>query len=138
MANIKIVTPASPTEEVRAREIAGSPPVKIQRIEQADWPPEPINLASITSGQLAVQTTAVFLPNIPSDATHALISIENSPVRWSDTDDAPTAAAGHKLTADSYFWLAGRTRLTQWRAVRIAAPDATLYVTYYKFGTIDT
>lgn len=72
------------------------------------------------------------LPNIPADATKAVISAEGGDMRvfWDGT--APTAAAGHLVMFGDSIPLMTRSDLLAFRAIRTTATDGTLTVTYYK------
>jgi hypothetical protein len=93
-----------------------------------------LDLANIGSHTATVDDTVDSLPNIPSDATHCLLSVEGAEIRWMDTGTNPTATQGHKLQADNYFWISGRQRLLDWRMIRLGGTSATIMVTYYKYA----
>jgi hypothetical protein len=116
---------------VRTEELADGSQAQV--IFQAEMFPSALDLAAVADHTLTVAATAVGLPNIPSDATHALLSVETDALRWLDTGTNPTATQGHKLTADSYFWISGRQRLLDWKMIRVNATSATIMVTYYKY-----
>lgn len=62
--------------------------------------------ASIGNSQLAVAGTAVALSSsLPAGASYALISVENTNIRWWDDGKVPTATQGMLLTVGSYFWV---------------------------------
>jgi hypothetical protein len=105
---------------------------RAQMMFQAEMHPTALDLANIGSHAGTVDDTVD--PNIPSDATHALLSVETAELRWMDTGTNPTATQGHKLQADSYFWISGRQRLLDWRMIRLTSTSATIMVTYYKYA----
>lgn len=96
---------------------------------------EPIGQATSTDRRFTVTSTARNFPTIPSNATRALISVEVDAIRWRDGGQDPAAGSGHILkppTGDSvYFWILGRTRITNFRMIRVTT-DATVEVSFYQ------
>lgn len=80
--------------------------------------------------RLTVSTTPVALPNIPAQATFALIRAKTAAVCFTDDGvTTPTATVGLEI-------LVGETlncdsNLTLFKAVRRDATDATLLISYY-------
>jgi hypothetical protein len=130
MANL----PITPGSGASARTVELAPDIHAQMVFQAEMHPVALDLAAIGDHVATVDNTVDQLPNIPSDATHALLSVETAELRWLDTGTNPTATQGHKLVADTYFWISGRQRLLDWRMIRVGGTSATIFVTYYKYS----
>jgi hypothetical protein len=94
----------------------------------------PIAVAASGDRRFTVSTASIGFPNLPATANRALMSVEANAIRWLDDGNDPTATAGHLLTPPAsdatYFWILGRTRLTNFRMIRASA-DATVQVSYY-------
>lgn len=101
---------------------------------QAEMHPVALDLASAATHTSTVTGTAGGLSAIPSDATHALLSIETASLRFLDTGATATATNGHRLAADTFFWISGRQRLLDWSMIRDTGTSATVQVTYYKYS----
>lgn len=130
MANL----PITPGSGAQARTVELGSGIHAQMVFQAEMHPLALDLSSIGDHVLTVANSSVALPNIPSDATHALLSTELAELRWLDTGTAPTATQGHKLAADTYFWISGRQRLLDWRMIRVGGTSASIFITYYKYS----
>lgn len=126
--------PITPGSGASARTVELATGVHAQMVFQAEMHPVALDLAAVGDHTATVAASSTQLPNIPSDATHALLSTETASLRWLDTGTAPTATQGHKLAADSYFWISGRQRLLDWRMIRDTGTSATIMVTYYKYS----
>jgi hypothetical protein len=129
MADNTTVTPGA-GEVLRTKDLGG---VKAQAMFQGEWPPSAIPLSAASSHVTAVGGSSVPLPNIPGNATHALVSVESADIRWLDTGTTPTATIGMPLVAGSYFWISGRNRIVNWKM--ISAGSASVTVTYYYYPT---
>lgn len=132
MANNLPITPGAGAD---AATVELNPGVHAQAVFQAELFPVALDLAGASSHTATIAATVAGLPNIPSDATHALLSVETATLRWFDTGTDPSATIGHKLQADTYFWISGRQRLLDWKMIRETATSATIMVTYYKYVT---
>lgn len=131
MADNVQITPGSGAT-VRTVDLGAGP--QVQMVFQAEMFPAALDLAAVGDHQVTVAATAIALPNIPSDATHALISTETADLRWLDTGTNPSATQGHKLPLDNYFWISGRQRLLDWKMIRVGGTSALVTVTYYKYA----
>jgi hypothetical protein len=116
---------------VRTEELAGGEQAQV--VFQAEMFPEALDLSAVGDHQATIAATAAGLPNIPSTATHALLSVETADLRWLDTGTNPTATQGHKLATDSYLWISGRQRLLDWKMIRVGGTSAVINVTYYRY-----
>lgn len=67
----------------------------------------------------------------PADANYATIQIANADIRIRVDNTAPTATVGFEQQAGSTFELESELELTQFKAIRTAAVDASLTIQYY-------
>ena len=83
---------------------------------------------------ITVSTTAIGLTPSTADGivyTTALITVETAAIRFHLTsNDVPTATTGHKLNVDDSITLDSAHQITNFRAIRRDAADATLVVSY--------
>ncbi len=79
---------------------------------------------------LAVSTTAVALPTIPSNATRAIINVATDAIRWRDDGTAPTASVGMPVAANASIELLSRESILAFKAIRVTT-DASLNIAYY-------
>jgi hypothetical protein len=100
---------------------------------------EPVAFESITVGTVAIGLTAATINAVTAAAAYVTLETGNGSIRFM-LFGTPTAAIGHLVdppasgsagvTAGS--WICGRSALLGFRAIRVAAADAVLRVTYYK------
>jgi len=136
-AGIPVTTPGVPNAKVVAENVAPTgDPEHVQYVKSMPSGLLPVGVIQA----LTVAASSVALPSIPSDATYAMISLENGQIRWNDDGStAPSTTVGHLLTppaGDSlYFMLEGRQRILNWRGIRTGGTSGALQVTYYKAVT---
>lgn len=124
-ADIGIVEEASPTSKVRAKDLGGSPAVKVQMVEVAPWMP------IVVAGGEYNQTVgaSAFTLTVPATATHALLSIDGGTVRMREDGTAPTATSGI-LLPDGFI---GELPLPNPLKLILASGTPKLNVTYRKY-----
>ena len=87
----------------------------------------------LTQEVLTVDATAagVGFAAKPADANYATALIADADIRVRVDGTAPTAAVGFEQQAGSTFELESELELTQFKAIRTAAVDASLTIQYY-------
>ena len=81
--------------------------------------------------QVAVSTTAVALPSIPSKASYAIVNVNAQPLRYRDDGTVPTATVGMPLAAGDEIALVSPAQIRAFRAIRSGGTDAEINVSYY-------
>ena len=87
---------------------------------------EPVGYEKVTVAGTAVGLT------IPSDATKALMVLEDAKVRFRDDGTNPTATEGMPLNIDQSLVIESGLSLGKFKAIRTGATSGTLYILYYK------
>jgi len=82
--------------------------------------------------QLAVGVASVGLANIPDNATKAVMTVEDSTLRYRTDGVDPEATIGLQVFRGGVIILNGRAVISKFRAIRIAAPNSELNVNYYE------
>jgi len=81
--------------------------------------------------QITVSTVALALPDIPSGAKLAHLSVEGAAIRYTEEGTTPTGSVGHFAGDGADFNVLGRNNIERFRMIRDASADATVTVTYY-------
>lgn len=86
--------------------------------------------------QVTVSDSAVSL-SPPSDATKAILGVENNPLRYRDDGTSPTATTGFLLNASGnntapQVVLNSKESMDDFEAIRDGTSDAVLNALYYK------
>lgn len=84
----------------------------------------------LVSETLAVSGTSLALAAIPAEANHAEVHVWDADVSLRLDGSAATATVGIRQANGQTFELEGRQELVNFRAIRLAATDARLYVEY--------
>ena len=98
----------------------------------------PILIPLPSSQTLTVSDTAVGL-TLPDRTNAALITVDNTSIRWWDSGDTPTASVGHLAPAGTqiqYFNSTDRDLLFNFKAIRATLADAVIQVTYYVYRNL--
>ena len=82
--------------------------------------------------QLAVGAAAVGLASIPAKANRAVMTVEDSTLRYRDDGNDPDATTGLRVFIGGTIILNSRQTLTNFRAIRTAAPNSELNINYYE------
>lgn len=98
------------------------PPVKLPQPEDT-----PVGFE-----QRTVSTSAVGFASIPLQANKAIVVVEDATIRYREDGTNPTSSVGTKQFVNSTIIIEGRTRLTQFRAIRQGSTDALLSINYYE------
>lgn len=86
---------------------------------------------------ITVSTTAIGLTTVTrDDANHALLTSEGADFRYRVDGTDPTASVGHLVLAGAVLVLEGRGELQNFKAIRDAAVDITLSVSYDKRSSL--
>jgi hypothetical protein len=81
--------------------------------------------------RLTVSATVVSLTPPTAASNFAFITVESNPIRWTMEGTNPAAGGpGHLATAGSTITLYGKDQVTKFKAIREAAADATIEVTF--------
>jgi hypothetical protein len=93
----------------------------------------PFAFEEITVSTAAIGfTAATFKPSGQTPAAYAYVTVETNGIRWRTDGSDPTSSVGHALAAGGTLELAGKTELTNFRAIRSGGADAALKVTFYR------
>ena len=80
--------------------------------------------------QATVSTVALALPDIPSGAKMAHLSVGDAGIRYTEDGTTPTDAIGHPAGAGADFNVLGRNNLERFRMIATST-DSTVTITYY-------
>ena len=125
---LTVVTAAGATKTLRSRDVGSA--VQSQKVDVGPWLPTVVSGAQYS---LDVTTGTVVTLTVPSGATHALLTVEDADVRFTEDGSSPsTGAAGSGLVLAAGF--VGELALPQ--ALKFIAVTATaeLNVTYRKYA----
>jgi hypothetical protein len=123
-----VVVAGGATKTIRSREVATGK--FSQHVDVGPWLPTVVAGAQYS---LDVTTSSVVTLTVPSGATHALLTVEDADVRFTEDGSSPTTgAAGSGLLLQAGF--IGEMALPQ--ALKFIAVSATaeLNVTYRKYS----
>lgn len=124
---LTVVAADSSTQTLRSRDVGSG--VQSQKIDVGPWIPTVVSGAQYS---LDVTTGAVVTLTVPSGATHALITVEDNDVRFTEDSSSPTTGA----TGSGLLLAAGFIgELALPNALKFIAVSATaeLNVTYRKY-----
>jgi hypothetical protein len=124
---LTVATATLGTKTLRSREVASG--VQSQKVDVGPWLPTVVSGAQYS---LDVTTGTVVTLTVPSGATHALLTVEDADVRFTEDGSSPTTgAAGSGLVLPAGF--IGEMALPA--ALKFIAVTATaeLNVTYRKY-----
>ena len=124
---LTVVAADSSTQTLRSRDVGSG--VQSQKIDVGPWMPTVVSGAQYS---LDVTTGAVVTLTVPSGATHALITVEDNDVRFTEDSSSPTTGA----TGSGLLLAAGFIgELALPNALKFIAVSATaeLNVTYRKY-----
>lgn len=124
---LTVVAADESTQTLRTRDVGSG--VQAQRIDASPWLPTVVSGAQYS---LDVTTSSVVTLTVPSGATHALLTVEDNDVRFTEDSSSPTTGAtGNGLLLPAGF--IGEMALPN--ALKFIAVSATaeLNVTYRKY-----
>jgi hypothetical protein len=124
---LTVVIASGATKTLRSRDVGSA--VQSQKVDVGPWMPTVVSGAQYS---LDVTTGAVVTLTVPSGATHALLTVEDADVRFTEDSSSPTTGAtGSGLVLPAGF--IGELALPN--ALKFIAVSATaeLNVTYRKY-----
>jgi hypothetical protein len=124
---LTVIRATGETKTLRSRDVGSQ--VQAQLVDVGPWLPTTVSGAQYS---LDVTTSSVVTLTVPSGATHALITVEDADVRFTEDGGTPTTgAAGNGLLLQAGF--IGELALPQ--ALKFIAVTATaeLNVSYRKY-----
>jgi hypothetical protein len=124
---LTVVDASSTTQTLRSRDVGSG--VQSQKVDVGPWMPTVVSGAQYS---LDVTTGAVVTLTVPAGATHALLTVEDNDVRFTEDSSSPTTGAtgsGMLLTAGFIGELALPNAL---KFIAVSA-TAELNVTYRKY-----
>ena len=125
---LTVLTATGTTKTLRSRDVGSA--IQSQKVDVGPWMPTVVSGAQYS---LDVTTGTVVTLTVPSGATHALLTVEDADVRFTEDGSSPsTGAAGSGLVLAAGF--VGELALPQ--ALKFIAVTATaeLNVTYRKYA----